>query len=93
MIPLSVLFGYTFATPEPAITVSGDSTGVVFLNCGFQQVESGLCVIQVMTPTGAYVDAYFPLWMQYDYTIFVTYLSTAYKGEASCHYVIVRCGC
>lgn len=32
---------------EPAITVSGDSSGVVFNNCGFPLIESGVCVIQV----------------------------------------------
>lgn len=78
----SVLFRNTYAAPDPAITVSGDSTGVIFLNCGFHKVESGICVIQVTTLTDTYVYAQFPSCIRYEYMDLGTRLLTTCRKEA-----------
>lgn len=41
MVPVLIL------APDPIMTVSADSSDVNFNNCGFSEVEAGVCVIQV----------------------------------------------
>ena len=50
-----MLLLFFLRTLDPVMTVSADSSGVSFNNCGFSNIDTGTCVIQVNMTRARYL--------------------------------------